>query len=151
MVPQPIIRRIPTTAQQHVLIIDTGGGITPTITANAWRITHRYNITMSMSGYQSKAPPQECIVVNAITKVKIPGRDEPMIFEVNYATLVQDENEFESLVVPFEMMQHGIKVDMTPTKYGGTGGITVDGDILPYRFDQEKLFCCRAVHIYCHV
>ena len=37
-------------------------------------------------------------------------------------------------------MKHGIKVDMIPTKYGGTGGITVEGEVLPYRFDQEKLF-----------
>ena len=129
--PLPIIRRIGSTTPQHVLIIDTGGGITPTITANAWKITHRYNITMSMSGYQSKAPPQECVVVNAITKVQLPGREDPVIFEVNYATLVEDENEFESLVVPFEMMKHGRRDDMTSTQYGGTGGITVDGDIMP--------------------
>ena len=138
--PIPVIRRIGTNNPSHVLIIDTGGGLTPTITANAWRVTHRYNVTMSMSGYQSKAPPQECAVVNAITKVQLPGRDEPVIFEVNYATLVADEAEFESLVVPFDMMKHGIKVDMTPRQYGGTGGITVDGELLPYRFDHEKLF-----------
>jgi hypothetical protein len=45
---------------------------------------------MSMLGYQSKAPLQECQVVNAITKVNIPGREDPVIFEVNYATLVDD-------------------------------------------------------------
>ena len=134
----PIVKRIPGTTQQHVLIIDTGGGMKPTITAKAWRITHKYNITMS--SYQSKAPPQECIVVNAITKAQLPGRTDPVIFEVNYATLIEDEDEFESLVVPFEMMKHGIKVDMTPRNYGGKGGITVDGKVLPYLFDNEKLF-----------
>jgi hypothetical protein len=60
--------------------------VTPTITANAWKVTHTYNVTMSMLGYQSKEPPQECKVVNAIAKVTIPGREEPVIFEVNYAT-----------------------------------------------------------------
>jgi hypothetical protein len=69
----PIIRRVPNDTNQHVLIIDTGGGATPTITANAWKVTHRYNVTMSMLGYQSKSPPQERRVVNAITKVNIPG------------------------------------------------------------------------------
>jgi hypothetical protein len=72
----PIIRRIPGTQQTHVLIIDTGGGVTPTITKNAWKVTHTYNVTMSMLGYQSKEPPQECKVVNAITKVTIPGRED---------------------------------------------------------------------------
>jgi hypothetical protein len=86
--------------KQHVLIMDTGGGVTPTITANAWKVTHGYNVTMSMLGYQSKAPPQECWVVNEITKVNIPGREDPVIFEVNYATLVDDNDEYESLVVP---------------------------------------------------
>jgi hypothetical protein len=115
--------------KQHVLIIYTGGGVTPTITANAWKVTHRYNVTMSMLGYQSKAPPQECRVVNAITKVNIPGREDPVIFEVNYATLVDANDEYESLVVPFGMMKHGIKVDMVPPRYGGAGGITVEGEL----------------------
>jgi len=95
---------------------------------------------MSMSGYQSKEPPIECAVVNAVTKVTIPGRMDPVIFEVNYATLIQDENEFESLVVPFEMMKHGVKVDMVPLKYGGTGGIKIDDEHLPFSFDDEKLY-----------
>jgi hypothetical protein len=90
----PIIKRVPRgTTQAHALIIDTGGGVTPTNTANAWKVTHTYNVTMSMLGYQSKEPPQECKVVNAITKVTIPGREEPVIFEVNYATLVMDDAE----------------------------------------------------------
>jgi hypothetical protein len=54
----------------------TGGGVTPTTTTNAWKVTHRYNITMPMLGYQSKAPPEECRVVNAKTKVNIPGRED---------------------------------------------------------------------------
>jgi hypothetical protein len=74
----PIIWRVPGTTQTHVLIIDTGGGVTPTITANAWKVTHTYNVTMSMLGYQSEEPPQECKVVNAITKVTIPGQEEPV-------------------------------------------------------------------------
>jgi hypothetical protein len=43
-------------------------------------------------------------VVNANTKVNIPGREDPVIFEVNYATLVDDNDEYESLVVPFEIV-----------------------------------------------
>jgi len=138
--PSYIIRRNILEPHQHVLIIDTGGGVHPTITSNAWKITHRYNVTMSMSGYQSKDPPQECPVVNAVTKVEIPGRLDPVLFEVNYATLINDADEFESLVVPFEMMKHGIKVDMIPPKYGGTGAIVVDEERLPFLFDEEKLY-----------
>ena len=138
--PIPIVRRIPFNPDQHVLIVDTGGGIQPTVTSKAWKITHKYNTKVSMSGYQSKDPPQECHIVNAVTKANIPGRSEPVLFEVNYATLVQDDHELESLVVPFEMMKHGIKVDMIPPKYGGTGAIHVEGEQFPFLFDDEKLF-----------
>ena len=124
----------------HILIIDTGSGYHPTITERAWRITHRYNVKISMSGYQSQEAPQQCDVVNAVTKVTIPGRQDPLIFEVNYATLVKDNLELESLVVQFEMMKHGIQVDMTPTKYGGQGSIMVEGEELHYNFDDKKLF-----------
>jgi hypothetical protein len=65
---KPIVQQLPHVTPQHVLIMDTGGGTTPTITANAWKITHQYNVTMSMSGYQSKDPPMECAVVHYAKK-----------------------------------------------------------------------------------
>jgi hypothetical protein len=102
----PIIQQVPGTTQTHVLNIDTRGGVTPTITANAWKVTHIYNVTMSTMGYQSKEPPQECKVVNAITKATISGREEPVIFEVNYSILVMDDAEYESLMVQFDMMKN---------------------------------------------
>jgi hypothetical protein len=40
-----------------------------------------------------------------------------VIFEVHSATLIKDEDEFESLLVHFEMMKHGVKIDMIPPKY----------------------------------
>ena len=94
---------------------------------------------MAMSGYQSKEAPIECAVVNAVAKVNIPGRMNPVIFEVNYATLIKDENELESLVVPFEMMKHGIQVDMVPPKFGRVGGIKFDDESLTCLFEDEKL------------
>jgi hypothetical protein len=95
---------------------------------------------MSMMDYQRKELPQECKVGNGIAKISIPGRKDPLIFELNYATLIMDDAEYESLVVPFDMMKHGIRVDLVPPKYGGTGGITVDGELQPYCFDNEKLY-----------
>jgi hypothetical protein len=54
--------------------------------------------------------------------------------------LVTDEDEYESLLVPFEMMKHGVQVDMIPPKYGGTGSITIDDKLLPFLFNDEKLY-----------
>ena len=77
--------------------------------------------------------------MNAVTKNP---RDyqKPIILLHNNATLIGDENEKESLCVPFACMAHGIKIDMVPTKYGGKGGMTVEGDFIPFDFDDEKLF-----------
>ena len=37
-------------------------------------------------------------------------------------------------------MRHGLKFDMTPPLYGGTGSMSINDDILPLNFDGEKLF-----------
>ena len=102
-----------------ILIMDTGGGQNCTITKRAFYITEITNHKASMSGYQDKSNPKMCSIVNAMTRAKITGKDNPGIFHINYATLIDNDNEYESLCVPFSMMAHGIKCDLTPTKYGG--------------------------------
>jgi hypothetical protein len=127
-------------SKKDILIIDTGGGRNATVTSKAWKILHRTSHKTAMSGYQDKAPPKVCPIVNAATKVRIPGRESPVIFILNYATLIDDSTEMESLCVPFEMMRHGVKMDLTPTKYGGDGGMRIEEEFFPFQFDNEKLF-----------
>ena len=110
------------------------------MTKSAWKVLERTNHRTAMQGYQDKGPPKICPIVNAVTKVTIPGRDLPVLFTINYATLVDDPDELESLCVPFDLMRHGIKVDLTPTSFGGEGGIKIQDQFLPFEFDQEKLF-----------
>ena len=111
---------------KSVLIVDTGGGMNCTITKRAFHISDVYeNHKTSLTGYQDKSGPKLCSIVNGYTKVYVKGRDDPVIFKINYATLVEDKDELESLLVPFPLMSHGIQCDMTPTKYGGKGGIKV--------------------------
>jgi hypothetical protein len=128
------------TSTQDILIVDTGGGRNATVTSRAWKVLHRTSHRTAISGYQDKAPPKVCPIVNAATKVKIPGRETPVIFILNYATLIDDEQETESLCVPFEMMRHGVIMDLTPGKFGGEGGMRVEEEFFPFCFDDEKLF-----------
>ena len=65
--------------------------------------------------------PKTCPIVNAVTKVYPKDYEKPVILLQNNAALINDENEKESLCVPFACMAHGIKIDMVPTKYGGKG------------------------------
>ena len=81
---------------------------------------------MQFLGYQDQGVPKTCSVVNAVTKAQPRNYDKPIILLQNNATLINDENEMESLCVPFKCMEHGIKIDMVPTKYGGLGGMTVE-------------------------
>ena len=123
------------------LILDTGGGRIATITRRAWFVLETHSDQSAISGYQSQSPPKICPIVNAIKKVHLPNRDTPVLFIMNYATLVDDPNEKESLCVPFALMRHGIKVDITPPSLGGTScGLRVSDQFLPFHFDGEKLY-----------
>ena len=110
------------------MVIDTGGGQTYTVTKNSWRITHTTNHRTALSGYQDKTT-QVCPIVNAVTKAHVKGLEQPVLLSVNYATLIDDKDETESLIVPFCMMTHGINIDMVPEKYGGKSGMTVNKKI----------------------
>ena len=37
-------------------------------------------------------------------------------------------------------MAHGIKCDLTPSKYGGKTGMTIEENFIPFNYDDEKLF-----------
>jgi hypothetical protein len=40
----------------------------------------------------------------------------------------------------FHMMRHGIQMDLTPRKFGGERGMTVENESFPFCFDDERLF-----------
>ena len=124
----------------NYLIIDTGGGKLATITQRAWHITATHSACSLISGYQDHGEPKQCKIVNGITKVHIKDRDIPILFQMNYATLIDDPEESESLCVPFALMRHGIQLDMTPTKFGGEGGMRIEEQFFPFLFDDEKLY-----------
>ena len=110
----------------HIAIMDTGGGTTPTITSAAWMVLEHTNLKARVTGYQDRGEVKERPVVNAITKVHIRGQDMPVLFAVNMATLIEDHEESESLLVPYTMMRHSVEVDMVPPQHGGKCGITVE-------------------------
>ena len=68
------------------------------------------------------------------------GRNTPVLFHINNATLVDDKKEEESLCVTFNMMKHGIKCDLTPTKYGGKGGMTIEDEFFHLTLMKKNYF-----------
>ncbi len=128
----------PTTHDQ--LIIDTGGGWTPTVTERAWTITGQHDKLSGFIPYGSTGPPEFLQMVDAITCATIQGRDERVLLKLHRATLISDPHQSESLVVPFDMMRNGIAVDCTPLQHGGSASFTYDGEQFPLAYDGEKLF-----------
>ena len=115
------------------------GGFKPTVTTRAWHIEARLGTTTNLKSYQSEhitAHPD----VNAVTKIKFQNGQQPILVRFYRGTLIEDPDEEESLMVPFDMMRHGTHVDSIPIQYGGRGAIRVDDTWIPMCFDGEKMY-----------
>lgn len=83
------------------MIIDTGGGHTSTITSQTCLVLHRTNHRTDLTGYQDKSSPKNLPIVHVATKVHVRGLEHPILFIMNYVTLLDDPSERESLLQPF--------------------------------------------------
>ena len=84
-------------------------------------------------------------IVNAVTCVDVPSQ-EPFLLIMNQSCYYDDEEQDESLCLPFQAMQHGVTFDLTPHTRTTTDGkrgtqriILAEKDI-PLQFDGRKLF-----------
>ncbi len=121
-------------------MVDTGGGHISTITRHTCLILHTTNHSTELAGYQDKSEPKTLPIVHCAIKAHVRNIDQPIILILNYVSLLDDNDEHESLLQPFTSMKHGIRMDLTPTLYGGESGMQVDGQFIPFEFDGEKLF-----------
>jgi hypothetical protein len=128
------------TTTDNILIIDTGGGYTSTITSHTCLVLHTTNHTTDFTGYQDKSSPKRLPIVHDATKAYIRGYEHPVILILNYVSLLDDSNERESLLQPFSCMRHGVTMDLTPIQHGGLGGMKIDGQLFAFEYDEEKLF-----------
>jgi hypothetical protein len=85
----------------NILIIDTGGGTTSTITKQVCMVLITTNHVTSLSGYQNKATPKQYPIVHCAVKAHIQNYDNPVVFLLNYVTLLDDANENKSLFQAF--------------------------------------------------
>ena len=129
-----------------IIIFDTGGGRNGTATRRAWHVFDYKNHKYILLGQQDKSEGKVYPVVNDVMKAWIQGRDLPVLLVMNYATLLDDPNEIESLAFPFQMMEHGATVDMKPRNLDGDGGLYVDEEYLPFWWDNEKLYYSIEKH-----
>ena len=69
-------------------------------------------------------------IVYDVTKVWIQVIYLTVLLVMNYATLLDDPDETESLAVPFETTKHGATVDMKTRNIGGDEGLYIDAEHL---------------------
>ena len=83
-----------------VLIIDTREGSLGTITERAWYVTHMTNNKNSVSGYQDRSTPRVHPIVHAVTKAKLFNKEDPVLLNMNYVTLLRDSMRKNPFVNP---------------------------------------------------
>ena len=85
-------------------------------------------------------------IVSAVTCVTAPN-EEPFLLVVHQATYYDNPEQNESLCLPFQAEQHGVKFSLTPIVTGNVQGGTLGHKILsskikkyPYSTTEEKCF-----------
>ena len=83
-------------------------------------------------------------VVQAVTKMNIPKSHVTVLLVVYNTTLIDDNDEDESLLTLMDIAENGITVDGIVPEHLQAGvpqrcGITVDGTFLPFEYNDEKL------------
>eukprot|EP00957_Ditylum_brightwellii_P073244 5567573-Ditylum_brightwellii.AAC.1 len=126
--------------ERAILVFNTGGGHNSTVTKRAWHMIERTNHYQVIKGYREKGEGRKCPIVNEATKASINRRELPVLLIVSYATLADNKNERELLIVPFEIMWHGIETDLMPVPFGGNGSMVLKDEEYPFEWDEEKLF-----------
>ena len=128
--------------QKHRFVIDSGGGTRPTIHAEPWFVCGgQPGLTATLSPYQSNQTFTHP-VVTAITKATVSNLQTPVLFKVNYATLItteHDPHEQESLFTTWDFSMYGGVVEgVHPT--APKCGITIQNTFMEFDWDNETVF-----------
>ena len=76
-----------------ILIFDTGGGRSGTITRKDRNFFEYKNKKQRLLVYQDKSEVKVYPIVNAVTKAWIQGRDLSILLVMNYVTLLDDKDK----------------------------------------------------------
>ena len=82
-------------------------------------------------------------IVNAVTMVKLQGRPNILI-QVNQALYYDEPLQDESLILPYQAMEHGVLLDLVDKESKKTDGsigtqqMIVDEVSIPLEFDGRK-------------
>ena len=117
-----------------------------TVTKRAWTIDECANRTVQCSGCLGSIDDQQSLdIVSAHTIIYGEGL-LPTLVKVNEAVLIEDAEETESLLHPFQAMEFGCRLNLTPIGYEDSKGhpgdpeLVVKDQSMPFMCDGRKLF-----------
>ena len=110
-----------------------------------WQVLETTNHTCNLVGYQS-SEYKKWPIIYTVTKAQIKGWDDLVLLSLNYTTVVDNENELEFLCQPYDLMSHGIKVDLVAQHLGESVSAQQIG-----REDVYPILTLQRVEAYLHL
>jgi len=95
--------------------MDTGADQS-TCGGNAWIPLYDTGEKVRCNGYYQGDKTQEVPVVpimSLVTCIEV-ANEEPFLILIHQACYIKDENQTESLCLPYQAMEHEVKFDLTP-------------------------------------
>ena len=130
-----------------ILIFDTGADQC-SIGGKAWDIIHETGEEVRCNGYLKGEYAQDgpvLPIVSGMTCVNPPS-GENFLFIVHQALYYDDDEQDESLCLPFQAEQHGVKFSLTPNdrldanNHQGSQNMIIEHKNIPIKFDGRKLY-----------
>ena len=130
-----------------IIIFDTGADQC-SIGGPAWTILHDTGDKVKCNGYLKGEYAQNgpvLPIVSGVTCVKQNDGDDFLII-VHQALYYNDKSQNESLILPFQAEQHGVKFSLTPTNRldtndtPGRQNMIIEHKEIPLNFDGRKLY-----------
>ena len=131
----------------QILIFDTGADQS-SIGGPAWEIIHRTGDEVRCNGYLKGEFAQDgpiLPIVSGMTCVRTSDGDR-FILIVHQALYYDDDRQDESLCLPFQAEQHGVKFSLTPSNrldsnnQLGKQNMVIEHKEIPIEFDGRKLY-----------
>ena len=119
----------------------TGGG-------PAWDIAYYADKSVNCHNYlkDNKDSIVLTLPIVGTHAVVTPPSGQPCIALIRQMACNKSLNQNESLALPYQLMNHGMNVDLVPSCYttkdgnNGTQSFTIDGDSYPLECDVRKMF-----------
>ena len=133
--------------RQDILIIDTAADQC-TCGGPAWSVLYETGEKVKCNGYMKgefEFSGPSLPLVSAITCVEVEN-ESPFLLQINQACYYDDDNQDESLCLPFQAEQHGVTFNLTPRERTDTNGnlgkqnMVIEGKEIPLKFDGRKMY-----------